>query len=80
MNEAATLMLRDFEENMKVKEICKIMESKQISHILQLMTTKKRKNRMGIMIIYFREQITSMQIKRKTKPKRAFEQDTAAQK
>lgn len=34
MNEAATLMLRDFEENMKVKEICKIMESKQISHII----------------------------------------------
>ena len=28
MNEAATLMLRDFEESMKVKEICKIMESK----------------------------------------------------
>jgi len=44
------------------------------------MTTKRRKNRMEIIIIYFREQITSMQIKRKTKPKRAFEQDTAAQK
>jgi len=36
MNEDATLMLRDFEENTKAKEICRIMRGKPIFIIIHV--------------------------------------------